>query len=137
MPCFLLSVTAPASAWGRQGHRPVALVASDHLSPVAAENIRYLLGRDSMADVASFADDYRSVHPETAPWHFVDIPGSEKSYLRERDCPVPLVNGLPDRTARWRDCAVDRILYFTAQLKILKPAPNVPPKLIPREHAPE
>ena len=70
-----------------------------------------------MADVASFADDYRSVHPETAPWHFVDIPGTEKSYVRDRDCPAPLVGGKPDPTARWRDCAVDRIYYLTAQLR--------------------
>ena len=114
---LLLSLCAPAFAWGRQGHRLVALVAADHLSPVAAENVRYLLGRDSMADVASFADEYRGDHPETAPWHFVDIPGSEKSYLRERDCPAPVVNGQPDPTAKWRDCAVDRIYYLAAALR--------------------
>ena len=114
---LLLSIALPAFPWGRGGHRLVALVAADHLSPVAAENVKYLLGPDTMADIASFADDYRSVHPETAPWHFVDIPGIEKSYVRERDCPAPLVNGLTDTKAKWRDCAVDRILYFAAQLK--------------------
>ena len=114
---LLFTLTLPAFPWGRQGHRLVALVAADHLSPVAAENVKYLLGRDTMADVASFADDYRSEHPETAPWHFVDIPGSEKSYNRDRDCPAPIVAGQPDPTARWHDCAVDRIFYLTAQLK--------------------
>lgn len=106
-----------AFAWGRAGHRLVALVATDHLTPVAAENVHALLGRDSMADVASFGDDYRSEHPESAPWHFVDIPMGEKTYLRERDCPATMVGNTPDPTAKWRDCVVDRIGYFVAVLK--------------------
>lgn len=113
----LLLAAAEALAWGRVGHRLTALVAADHLTPVAAENVRVLLGRESMADVASFGDDYRSEHPETAPWHFVDIPMGEKSYLRERDCPAPLAGGVPDRGAKWRDCVVDRVNYFAEQLR--------------------
>ncbi len=114
---LLFTLAVPAFPWGRTGHRLVALVASDHLTPDAEANVKYLLGRDSMADVASFADDYRSAHPETAGWHYVDIPSTEKLYDRTRDCPVPLVGGQPDLSARWRDCAVDRIPYFVAELK--------------------
>ena len=113
---LLFLIAAPAYPWGREGHRLVALVAADHLSPVAADNVRFLLGRDSMADIASFADDYRADHPETAGWHFVDIPGIEKSYVRERDCPVaPVSDANPN--GKWRDCAVDRIFFLTDRLK--------------------
>ena len=108
---LLLLPASAALAWGHQGHRLVALVAQDHLTPVAAERVRSLLGKESMADVASFADEYRSSHPETASWHFVDIPGAERVYVRERDCPPA-----PDASP-WRNCVVDRILFFEAQLK--------------------
>ena len=114
---LLWTVTASAFGWGREGHRLVALVAADHLSPVAIENVKVLLGRETMADIASFGDDYRSEHPETGQWHYVDIPGTEKVYNRDRDCPAPLVNGVADKTATWRDCAVDRISYFVGILK--------------------
>jgi hypothetical protein len=100
-------------AWGREGHRLTALVAQDHLTPIAEENIRYLLGKESLADVASWADDYRQDHGETAKWHFVDIPGSQNTYDRVRDCPLPPT----DPQSIWRDCVVDRISYFEEQLK--------------------
>jgi hypothetical protein len=100
-------------AWGHKGHRLTALVAQDHLTPVAEENVRYLLGKESLADVASWADDYRQDHPETARWHYVNIPGAQRSYDRNRDCPRPD----RDSESRWRDCVVDRILYFEDVLK--------------------
>jgi hypothetical protein len=114
---LVMGIASPAYPWGRQGHRLVALVAQDHLTEIAAANVRALLGKQSMADVASFADTYRTDHPETAGWHFVDIPSSATTYSRDRDCPLPLVRGLPDTASPWRDCAVDRIAYFVDQLK--------------------
>ena len=110
---LMLVVVPQAFGWEHQGHRLVALVAADHLTPVAAENVRVLLGRDTMADVASFGDDYRSEHPETGPWHYVDIPLNEKTYVRERDCPAPVA----DPEAKWRDCVVDRVPYLVGMLK--------------------
>jgi len=93
----------------------VAEIAADHLTPAAAAQVKELLGKQTMADVAVWADDYRENHRETAPWHYVDIPAQDKDYLRERDCPVP--RGLkPGAATPWRDCAVDRILYFEQQL---------------------
>ena len=100
-------------AWGREGHRLTALVAQEHLTPAAEENVRYLLGRESLADVASWADEYRQDHRETARWHFVNMPGAQDRYDRVRDCPLPE----SDPGSNWRDCVVDRILYFEEQLK--------------------
>jgi len=100
-------------SWGPEGHRLTALVAQDHLTPLAAENVRYLLGKESLADVASWADEYRKDHRETARWHYVDIPGAQHTYNRLRDCPLP--EGDPE--SQWRDCVVDRIGYFEEQLR--------------------
>ena len=117
LPLAVLAATALtplyAHAWSREGHRLTALVAQDHLTPEAAAHVKTLLGRDSMADVASFADEYKQDHRETAGWHFTDIPGAYDTYDRKRDCPVPPNN--PAATVY--DCSLDRIPYFEAILK--------------------
>jgi len=105
--------TQLSHAWGHEGHRLTALVAQDHLTPIADENVRYLLGKQSLADVASWADQYREDHRETSKWHYVDIPGAQNTYDRLRDCPLPQ----SDPGSKWRDCVVDRISYFEEQLK--------------------
>jgi hypothetical protein len=110
---LLFTAVPRANAWGREGHRLTALVAEDHMTPVALADAKALLGGESIADIASWADDYRQDHRETAPWHYVNIPANALTYDRMRDCPAP--PGKPD--AVWRDCAVDRILEFEAELK--------------------
>jgi hypothetical protein len=102
-----------AYGWGREGHRLTALVAMDHLTPIAAKNVQAILGKDTMADVAPWADEYRQDHSETAPWHFTDIPKDQQHYDRMRDCPAPP----NDPNAAVRDCSVDRIIYFESQLR--------------------
>lgn len=99
-------------AWGREGHRLTALVAEHYLTPEAKAQIASLLGSETLADIAPWADGYRRDHPETGPWHYVDIPSTEKQYDRARDCPEPKT----DPTSPWRDCAVDRIRYFEGRL---------------------
>ena len=111
-----MSVTAQSWAWGREGHRITALVAEHYLTPEARAQIAELLsadgrGKETLADVAPWADEYRSEHPETAKWHFVDIPAAEK-FDRNRDCPVSAT----DPKSPWRDCVTDRILYFEGRL---------------------
>jgi hypothetical protein len=110
---FCFALVQQCFAWGREGHRLTAMVAEDYLTPLAQENVRYLLGKQSLADVSSWADEYREDHRETARWHFVNIPGSASSYDRVRDCPEPD----NDPQSKWRDCVVDRILYFEEQLQ--------------------
>ncbi len=104
----LMAVPA-AWGWGREGHRLTALVAEAYLSPAAAAAVRELLHGEMLAGVSDWADEYRREHPETAPWHFVDIPSTAARFDRQRDCPV--VAGSP-----WRDCITDRILYFEGRL---------------------
>jgi len=104
----LITVPRAAYGWGREGHRLTALVAEQYLTPQTRAEVTRLLGNQSMADVAPWADDYRSSHPETAPWHFVDIPSTASHFDRDRDCPVPA----KDPASFWHDCITDRILEF-------------------------
>jgi hypothetical protein len=109
---LLLCVSAPqAWAWGREGHRLTALVAEHYLTPETKAQIAELLYKETLADVAPWADSYRADHPETAGWHYVDIPKGKK-FDRKRDCPEPA----KDPASPWRDCVTDRILYFEGRL---------------------
>ncbi|GAA3746579.1 S1/P1 nuclease [Terriglobus aquaticus] len=112
LPCL----TTPAHAWGPQGHKLVAMVAMEHLTPTAKKNIKFLLGKETLADVASWPDVYRPLETQTGPWHYVDIPEGAGTYDRERDCPTqPNVKaGSPGD--KWRDCVVDRILFFEGRI---------------------
>jgi hypothetical protein len=116
----LIAIVALASvnahAWGVQGHRLVALIAANRLAPTARENVRWLLGDETLADVSSWADQYLEGNTQTALWHYLNIPPEATGYDRDRDCPPQ-----PGVTAgrgndKWRDCAVDRILYNRARL---------------------
>jgi hypothetical protein len=84
-----LTLPAPARAWGCEGHEVIVLIAEKHLTPHALAAVNKILtdypidpalsrfckdGRiDPMSDSSTWADDYRSVHPETSPWHYVDF----------------------------------------------------------------
>jgi hypothetical protein len=87
-----LSIPAtPAFGWGCEGHQIVALIARAHLTPAASAAVTKLLtdfpmdpkanhpckDLDAMVDAATWADDTRSSE-KTGPWHYVDIPLSEK-----------------------------------------------------------
>jgi hypothetical protein len=105
---FLIAVAALAAVpsawgWGCKGHQIVALVAEAHLnpraramafkilsdSPISPALSRYCKepGLDPFVDSSTWADDERTVLPNTAPWHFVDIPrGARESSISEY-CP--------------------------------------------------
>ena len=103
-------------AWGPQGHRLVARIAEGRLTPVAGQNVRWLLDGVPLADVASWADDQVDELRQTGPWHYVNIPSAASRYDRERDCPRQPNTAAGSRADRWRDCIVDRILYNEQQL---------------------
>lgn len=71
-----------AAAWGPVGHRTVALIAEQQLTPQARDQVRQLLGSQSLADVANWADGVRrsGKYTKTVWYHFEKIPDST-SYL--------------------------------------------------------
>ncbi|HEX3371119.1 MAG TPA: S1/P1 nuclease, partial [Candidatus Acidoferrales bacterium] len=85
-----MSFPSEARAWGCEGHRVVALLAEKHLSPRALAMAKKILSDtpidpslsryckevspDPLIDASTWPDDMRTLRPETAPWHYVDIP---------------------------------------------------------------
>jgi len=61
-------------AWGREGHEVVALIAGHYMTGAAKAKTTALLDGSSIEAVASWADDYRRDHRETAPWHLINSP---------------------------------------------------------------
>ncbi|HEY6515570.1 MAG TPA: S1/P1 nuclease [Steroidobacteraceae bacterium] len=88
--CVSLLGSSTAWAWGREGHRIVALIAADRLTPAARAQVADILGadaRNAMEGTSIWADEIRDQRPETGRWHYVDIEISAKGYDAARDCP--------------------------------------------------
>jgi hypothetical protein len=94
-----LAFAAPAFPWGAEGHRAIALVAEQNLSPDARRHVAAILGSDDMASIASWMDELRSAYFHTGPlgsdpealkfnaefphnneWHYVDLPLGTAAY---------------------------------------------------------
>lgn len=90
LACLLLLLVTPAAlAWGPEGHAIIADIAQRHLTPAAARTVERLLaleGAHGLDQISSWADDIRKAHPETGPWHYVDIPLRAPVYVAGRDC---------------------------------------------------
>jgi len=110
---FALSLVAAPTVhgWGPQGHRLVAIVAEHHLTPAVRKSVQGLLGDESLAEVAVWADDYLVGNNQTSYWHYVNIPVDARAYDRDRDCPRQPGVSAGGRGDAWRDCVVDRVRY--------------------------
>ena len=84
-------LTGTALAWGGEGHRVVALIAAQDLSPAAKSQITALLdstdATSGMETYSTWADEIRPQRRDTAPWHYVDIEIGSAGYVASRDCP--------------------------------------------------
>jgi hypothetical protein len=112
--------TQSLMAWGGQGHRIVGLIAAERLTPVAKQNVAWLLDGQSLAEVASWADTITSEQQQTSFWHYLNIPPGAAGYDRDRDCPRQPGVSAGSRADRWRDCVVDRITYWEGRLADVK-----------------
>lgn len=86
---LLLAFSAPAHAWGPQGHEIAARIAADNLTPAAHLRISQFLGGDAPAWMvleSNWADEVRADRPQTAGWHYVNIEIGARGYDRRRDC---------------------------------------------------
>src|SRR5580704_12831000 len=75
-----LSFPVGAFAWGVEGHEIIAAIARNYLTPEVRGKVDQLLAADQdtltshdMLSESVWADRYRTGHPETSEWHFVDI----------------------------------------------------------------
>ena len=110
---LLLIALIPAQllAWGPKGHAIVADIAASRLTPTAKQNLQSLLGADSLASIASWADSVRKERDESYDWHFVDIPKDAAGFSEERDCFRPQDKHKNADTDH-HNCVVDRIEMF-------------------------
>ena len=92
---FAFLASTPAAAWGPVGHETVAYIAQDNLSPAAKAKITALLDQgEDLASISNWADQIRQFgRPETAPWHFIDLPirkdlnlKDEQDYCQDNNC---------------------------------------------------
>jgi hypothetical protein len=134
--CLLLTVTAPHQvfAWGDDGHKTVALIAQQCLTPSAKTKVKAMLAADTdnltqhdMASAATWADKFRDSnhrkdhYEQTQNWHFVDMeisnPDLDAACFGRPALPAGTLasNGQP------KACAVDKIKQFETELA----APNV------------
>jgi hypothetical protein len=99
----ICSLQSMSFGWGCSGHEVVALIAEHQLNPRAAQEVETLLkdsnlyeinklhrfcfatGLGPMAFFATWADDFRGQHSETAPWHFWDVPLGSTSVPKPTD----------------------------------------------------
>jgi len=122
--------SAPVQAWGDLGHRVTALIAYRHLTPKARTALDALLRSDGdtlttqdFAGRATWADKYRSTHRETAAWHFVDVEIDHPD-LAEACFEFPALGvGQPASAGPARDCVVNKIDEFAAELASPATAP--------------
>ena len=97
--------------WGTEGHRLVVRIAEEMLtSPAHAAVSRVLAPGESLAALASWADDVRPLRKETEPWHFVDIPISSAGLDMKRDCSPQgcVISKISEFRKRWRDPAASQ-----------------------------
>src|SRR5687768_16651367 len=89
----LLVVPQQAHAWGRLGHRLVAALAWDDLTPQARAQIADLLKDEAdptLPGIASWADELREHDPDlgkrSSSWHYVNIAEDDCHYDTAKHC---------------------------------------------------
>jgi hypothetical protein len=135
---FLISIAAciacseRAHAWGDEGHRIVALIAYEHLDAAAKARLDALLKRDTdpltthdIASEATWADKLRdsdapsakAFAEQTAHWHYADIAlaSADLDAACYQHPPLPKATLASQGPAK--DCVVDKIDQFIAELK--------------------
>ncbi|WP_426424176.1 S1/P1 nuclease [Bradyrhizobium genosp. A] len=128
LPMLVLTPNS-AFAWGDDGHKAVALIAQQCLTPSARKAVDALLAADTdsltphdIANAATWVDKYRDEnnrrdhYQETQNWHFTDIeidhPDLTSACFGRQSLPAGTLasNGSPQA------CAVDKIEQFSAEL---------------------
>ncbi|MDZ4660699.1 MAG: S1/P1 nuclease [Pseudomonadota bacterium] len=72
-------MTGNAFGWGPLGHSVVGQIAESHLSSQARRHIKEILGNQSLADAANWADEVRSrkEYSYTNTWHWATVPNGQ------------------------------------------------------------
>ncbi|MGC1387997.1 MAG: S1/P1 nuclease [Steroidobacteraceae bacterium] len=124
--------SAAAFAWGDEGHEVIALIADHFLEPLVRERAQAMLAGDDseltardLAHEATWADKYRDSdrsstrvrYDATRNWHFVDLELDGPDADRACSGRPQLPPGTQASAGPARDCVIDKIDQFTAELK--------------------
>jgi hypothetical protein len=129
---IFVALQQQAMAWGDDGHKVVALIAEQFLTPTARRQVDALLAGDTdtltrhdIASAATWADRFREEnhrrdnYDATRRWHYVDLeiedPDLTKACYGRKPLPADLPASLGDKNA----CIVDKITQFAAELAAL------------------
>jgi len=71
-----LSISILLISWGVTGHHAIGKIAENHLTANAKNAVHELLGSETLADVASWADEVRNEaeYKSTGSWHYINLP---------------------------------------------------------------
>jgi S1/P1 Nuclease len=109
LPLLTLSSLIPSSlCWGSLGHRTVAYLASEYLTPSANTYVITLLNSQDISEAALFPDKVRHMplFNYTAGWHYIDArddPPRQCGVNIQRDCAMKggcIVSAIANQTAR-------------------------------------
>jgi nuclease S1 len=101
------AISVPSAlAWDDFGHRLVARLAYLKLEPDVKAKVDDLLGGgvEAFIEASQWADRIKAGRPNTAPWHYVNVPLEAEGYDRARDCPKS-------------NCIVEKLAGFVDVLK--------------------
>jgi nuclease S1 len=112
------SPAPPRTVWSGLGHRLIARVAAERISaPVRAE-VETLLGGLALRDVAVWADSIRPARPETAPFHYINVPVDSPFTEWRRYCPA--TGCILEALERYRALLADRAKPLADRAEALK-----------------
>jgi len=107
---LMLSLAVPTPAWWEVGHRTVARLAAERLTPQARSRVATLLGvpddtssvADALAAASTWADEVKGP-TKTGTWHYIDLTLQDKKSDFAKRCEND-------------DCVTARIRLFREQL---------------------
>lgn len=122
-----LALPHRAAAWGPIGHRTIAQVAENHLTPRAKREIAKLIGPATLPEVAYWADEIRYL-PEwkkADSWHYISIDDTETLASTVRNPNGDVVEAIermeatlrnPKATREERTEAVKFLIHFVGDI---------------------
>lgn len=129
----LCGITPPAYSWGDEGHEVIGLIADHYLEPAVRAKVTAILAGDTthltpstqIDSEATWADKFRDsdrnttkVHySRTRNWHFVDLELQSPDLKSACFGQAPLPKETSASAGPDKDCVVDKIDEFTAELK--------------------
>lgn len=83
---LLAALPTAALAWGKTGHRVIGAIAEHYLTARAKEDVKRILGAETIAEASNWPDFMRSDPSEfwqktASPWHYVTVP-SGRTYAQ-------------------------------------------------------